>query len=177
MKGTPNHPRGLPKLALSMTPELRSILSSYTENWIDTYDLLQDLLLQLLGRNGHDPLTARERIRKLAHDIGAKWRCATRSALTTQNSLTVLYGNVDYTDETPESVFESERCRELLREVISEFPSRRKQAWQLVKIEGRSCKEAARTMNVSPGTIQTYMRDGMIVCRRRLQAQGGSYGV
>jgi RNA polymerase sigma factor (sigma-70 family) len=177
MQRTPNHPRGLPKLALSMTPELRTILSSYTEHWIDTYDLLQDLLLQLLGRDGHDSLTARERIRQLAHAIGGKWRCATQSALTTQTSLTALHGNVDYTDDTPESVFESERCRELLREVISEFPRRQRQAWQLVKFEGRSCKEAARTMNVSPGTIQVYMRDGMIVCRRRLQAQGGSYEV
>src|ERR1700722_15878441 len=100
MQGTPKHPRGLPKLALSMTPELRTILRSYTENWIDTYDLLQELLLQLLGRNGHDPLTARERICQLAHDIGGKWRCATQSALTAQNSLTAAYGSVDYTDET-----------------------------------------------------------------------------
>jgi len=44
MQGAPNHPRGLTKLALAMTPELRAILRSYTENWIDTYDLLQELL-------------------------------------------------------------------------------------------------------------------------------------
>jgi RNA polymerase sigma factor (sigma-70 family) len=175
MQGTPNHPRGLTKLALSMTPELRTILRSYTENWTDTSDLLQDLLLQIQGRNVHDLAAARERLWQLAHGIGAKWHCATQISLTTQIRLTELQGYVSYTHATPESVLDNERCQDLLREVIAEFPPRQKEAWQLVKFEGHSYKEAARTMNVSPGTVQTYMRNGMIVCRRCLQAQGVSY--
>ena len=173
MQGTPNHPAGLTELALSMTPELRTILRSYTENWTDTYDLLQDLLLQILGRSVHDLAAARERLCQLAHGIGAKWHCATHISLTTQVRLTELKGYIGYTHATPESVLDNERRRDLLREVIAEFPPRQKEAWQLVKFEGRSCKEAARTMNVSPGTVQTYMRNGMMACRRRLQARGG----
>jgi DNA-directed RNA polymerase specialized sigma24 family protein len=173
MQGTPNHPRGLTKLALAMTPELRRILRAYTQNWADTYDLLQDLLLQILGRNVHDLAAARARLCQLAHRIGAKWHSATRISLATQVSLTGLQGYVGYTHATPESVLDDERRQGLLRQAIADFPPRQKEAWQLVKFEGRSCKEAARTMDVSLLTIQTYMRDGMIDCRRRLQAREG----
>jgi len=173
MPSTPSKLRGLPKSAQSMMPELRRIMRSYTDNWFDTADLLQELSIRLLRCKGSDPLTARDRIRQLAHEVGGKWHCACKRAVAIQSRLRLLYGRDDHADQTLESMLDTERRLEFLLQVIAECPERRLQAWYLVKFEGYSCKEAARTLNVSPGTIEVHLRNGMRACRRRLLSQGG----
>lgn len=73
------------------------------------------------------------------------------------------------------SLADAEQRRELLHLIVSQFPERRKMAWQLVKGAGLSCKEAARVMQTSEGNIRAHVRDGLIICRRFIQPKGDSH--
>ena len=166
--------RGLIKHAFAMTAELRTTFRTYTDNWADTHDLLQDLYLLLLDRDIGDPCAARASIRQFAHQIGAEWRGRKTSSLIHVDSKSVEVAAAA-SEESPESLADTEQRRALLRQVVSQFPERRKMAWQLVKGEGLSCKEAARAMQTSDGTVKAHVRDALILCRRFIQAKGDSH--
>lgn len=163
--------RGLITHAVAMTAELRTIFRAYTDNWADTHDLLQDLYLLLLDRDIGDPSAARASIRQRAHQIGARWRARKAGSLVHVDSRSVEIATAA-PEESPESLADTEQRRALLREVVSQFPERRKMAWQLVKSEGLSSKEAARAMQTSDGTVKAHVRDALILCRRFIQAKG-----
>ena len=166
--------RGLIKHAFTMMAELRTIFRMYTDNWADTHDLLQDLYILLLDRDINDPNAARASIRKLAHQIGAEWRGQKTDSRVHTDSRSVAKATAA-PEESPESLADAEQRSALLRQVVSQFPERRKMAWQLVKGAGLSCKEAARAMQTTDGTVEAHVRDALIICRRFIQAKGDSH--
>jgi DNA-directed RNA polymerase specialized sigma24 family protein len=117
--------RRLIKHAFAMTAELRTTLRRYTDNWADTYDLLQDLYVLLLDRDIGDPCAARASIRQLAHQIGAEWRGRKPSSPIHVDSRAVEAATAA-SEESPESLVDTEQRRALLRQVVSRFPERRK---------------------------------------------------
>jgi RNA polymerase sigma factor (sigma-70 family) len=166
--------RGLIKHAFAMTAELRTTLRAYTDNWADTHDLLQDLYVLLLDKEIGDPNAAHASIRQLANKIGAEWRGRKTSSPINLDSMSVDVA-ATASEESPEALADTEQRRALLRQVVSQFTERQKMAWQLVKGKGLSCKEAARAMQISDGTVKAHVRDGLILCRRFIQGKGDSH--
>lgn len=59
--------------------------------------------------------------------------------------------------ETTEKDVMGNEARKLLEEAIAALPLQRRKAFELCKIEGKSYKEAAEIMGVSPFTIQNHV--------------------
>ena len=58
---------------------------------------------------------------------------------------------------TGAEILENKQTAELLHKAIDQLTPQRKQAFKLVKIEGRSYEEAGQIMGVSRATINTHM--------------------
>ncbi|MGN6419595.1 MAG: RNA polymerase sigma factor [Pseudobacter sp.] len=64
----------------------------------------------------------------------------------------------------------------LLDKAINLLPARKKQAFELCKMEGKSYKEAAAVLNVSEDTVREYVKSAMSILRRyALQADISMY--
>ena len=71
------------------------------------------------------------------------------------------YSTVFLRDEhyllTPERVFESEEAVSVALATLQKMPSRRRTAFELVRLEGLSHAEAARQMGISRGAVTQYV--------------------
>lgn len=64
--------------------------------------------------------------------------------------------NTEYSNSTEESVF-SRETTVLLQSAINTLPEQRRIAFNLCKIEGKSHKEAAEIMGISPNTVHNHL--------------------
>jgi RNA polymerase sigma factor (sigma-70 family) len=150
-------------LAQSMTGQLRFLLKGFTRNWATTQDLLQDVHVRLLTCSSvRDPASAAAFVHQTAQNIGRDWkRREQRSPVEFRPDI----GELPQTDfaTSPERYA---LARERIERLIKILPSRCQLALGLVKGEGYSYKEAAVVMNITENTIQTHLRDALLLIRR-----------
>jgi RNA polymerase sigma-70 factor (ECF subfamily) len=145
-----------------MTGQLRHMLRGFTRNWATTQDLLQDVRERLLTCSVRDPTRAAAVVHRIAQNVGLDWkRREKRSPVEFRPDIEGL--------PQPESAISPERyaiARELIEKVISILPPRCRQALGLVKGEGYSYREAAVAMNITEKTVQTHLRDALLLIRK-----------
>lgn len=72
-------------------------------------------------------------------------------------------------EPTTEDLLISKETHALLNEAISLLPEQRRQAFMLCKVEGRSYKEAAEIMNISPNTVHNHLTKAVQTVKDYLQ--------
>jgi RNA polymerase sigma-70 factor (family 1) len=81
-----------------------------------------------------------------------------------------LYINSNSSSETEESIyFESVLNR--VQSIIDKLPERQKVIFRKSRIEGKTTKEIAAELGLSPGTIDNYISDALIFMRRSLKGE------
>jgi RNA polymerase sigma factor (sigma-70 family) len=149
-------------LAESMTGQLCHLLRGFTRNWATTQDLLQDVRERLLTCPIRDPTRAAAVVHRIAQNVGRDWK--------RREKLSPVEFRPDI-EELPQREFaiSPERyviAQDLIEKVICILPPRCQQALGLVKGEGYSCREAAVAMNIAEITVQTHLRDALLLIRR-----------
>ena len=145
-----------------MTGQLRHKLRGFTRNWAATEDLLQDVHVRLLTCSVRDPTRAAAVIYQIAQNVARDWkRRQKRSPVEFRPDI----------EELPQREFaiSPERyviARELIERIVSILPPRCRQAIGLVRGEGYSYKEAAVAMNITKDTVQTHLRDALLLIRK-----------
>ena len=59
----------------------------------------------------------------------------------------------------------------MLQSAISELPFRKKQAFQLCKLEGKSYEEAGKILGISSGTVQEYVKTSSQAIRKYIHSR------
>jgi RNA polymerase sigma-70 factor (ECF subfamily) len=158
----------LTDLAQSLQGRLRVLLQRFTYNWATTEDLLQETHIRLLTCTVRNPGAAKAYIYRVALSVLWDWyRRERRSRLEFHQDLS------DFVRQ--EGGGSPERLaiiRQELENAILILPPRCRRAFQLVKCEGYSYKEAAREMNITPKTLHTHLRDALLLLRRALRENG-----
>lgn len=62
----------------------------------------------------------------------------------------------------------SNQYEELLHKVVDQLPPKRKQVFNLIKIEGLSYADVAKQLNISTHTVDTHMKKAIQFIRHRL---------
>jgi RNA polymerase sigma factor (sigma-70 family) len=145
-----------------MTGQLRRVLRGFTRNWATTQDLLQEVYVRLLTCSVRDPAKAAAVVHRIAQNVGLDWkRREKRCPVEFRPDI----------EQLPQLEFaiSPERCAiacQLLERLIGLLPPRCGQALGLVKGEGFSYEEAAMVMKISQSTVQTHLRDALLLIRK-----------
>jgi len=123
-------------------------------------DLAEELLQELFIKVWH----ARERIQIDRPFIGFLYLIAKQLTIdhyrwNARRSRALEYLGKRQTEivETTESDILGSEVQKLLEEAISALPVKRRKAFELCKVDGKSYKEAAEIMGISPFTIQNHV--------------------
>jgi RNA polymerase sigma-70 factor (family 1) len=76
--------------------------------------------------------------------------------------------------EDIEQRLHSEQLSSILRQAIEQLPKQQRKAYQLVKLDGKSYKEAAENMGISPLTVKEYLSTATKTIRANLSEHAGS---
>jgi RNA polymerase sigma-70 factor (ECF subfamily) len=151
-----------------MTGRLRFLIQRFTYDWATTEDLLQEMHIRLLRCTVRNPAAARAYIYRVALSVVWDWyRRERRSRLEFHRDLS------DFV--RIEGAGSPERLaiiRQQLENAILLLPPRSRRAFQLVKLEGYSYKEAAAEMNITPQTLQAHLRDALLRIRKAMRKEG-----
>ncbi|WP_343748177.1 RNA polymerase sigma-70 factor [Fluviicola sp.] len=83
----------------------------------------------------------------------------------------VQLGTTEITDDTME-LLQAKETQNLLDEAVSLLPEQRRLAFTLCKIEGKSHKEAAEIMKISPNTVHNHLVKAVGAVRDHLEKSG-----
>lgn len=152
----------LSKRALSMTGQLRYMLTGYTRNWATTQDLIQDVHVRVLTT----PLTSLVNpdgfVWRIAINIGIDWaRRERRSRISFEYDIEKF--QLDEIVDSPERRVMDQQAIERL---IAKLTPRGRQALELIKGRGYSYEEAAGIMKVTKCTVETHLRNVLLSLRR-----------
>lgn len=70
---------------------------------------------------------------------------------------------------SPESVHEDRQTLEVLSAALAELPERTRYAFEMYRLNGRTQKEIAEELGVSPTLVNFMVRDALLHCRQTLQ--------
>lgn len=137
----------------------RQLLAKLDHKLTDEYqadDILQDLFIKIWER--------REQIDTEQPFGGYLYRIAQRMVTDHYRKLarnTILYKQVK--QDTPEAAhytdqeLEGRETQKLIEQAINLLPTQQQRAFHLCKIEGKSYKEAAEIMSISPETVHAHL--------------------
>jgi RNA polymerase sigma factor (sigma-70 family) len=137
---------------------IRACLFSFTRNFADTEELLQETYIRLLtmkpsNRRGIEKVYALVLViaRNLAHDWLRHQKVVPISLLADLDS--------EISDEgaQPDELLDLEQELELLADIVESMPPRRRQVFDLRKIYGMSQKEIARALGVTENTVEQHL--------------------
>ncbi len=119
-------------------------------------ELLQELFIKLW--NSRQQLVADRPVLAILYLIARQmvtdyYRRIARHARAMQD---IGHRHTELTLFTDEHVIARE-TRRLISEAVAALPPQRRRAFQLCKVDGKSYKEAAEIMNVSPFTVQNHL--------------------
>lgn len=86
----------------------------------------------------------------------------------------------DYIHDPEETNLQEEtysRQVHILNEAVNILPSRKKQAFRLCKLEGRSYEEVAEQLGISSETVKEYVKTSSQLIRRYIATQPASHAV
>jgi RNA polymerase sigma-70 factor (family 1) len=79
-----------------------------------------------------------------------------------------LYENFNFSDETENSVH-FRYVLERVQQIIDKLPKRQRTVFLKSRIEGKSSKEIASEVGLSPGTVDNYVSDSLKYIRNKLR--------
>lgn len=119
-------------------------------------ELLQDLFVKIWERREH--MTIEQSFKSYLYQVGQRMAIDYFRKLARQSRAheQVQLGNTEITENTTE-LLDAKETQSLLNQAIALLPEQRRLAFTLCKIEGKSHKEAAEIMNISPNTVHNHL--------------------
>ncbi|KAF1072473.1 MAG: putative RNA polymerase sigma factor FecI [Pseudomonas citronellolis] len=71
---------------------------------------------------------------------------------------------------SPESTFEDRQTLEALQLALAELPERTRYAFEMYRLHGRTQKDIAEELGVSPTLVNFMVRDALVHCRKTIKA-------
>jgi len=164
----------LVQLVQEMRPELLKFLVNKLSNNQDAEDILQDLYLRVSDLKS-------EQVDALEHPKRYIYRISSNLAIDLirkrQRHSNIYVEDVD-TNEAPhagpslESILQSQREAELLREIIDNLPARCRQVFTLYKFRNIPQKQIAEELGISVMAVEKHIVRALKQCRDGLQRHG-----
>lgn len=155
-------------------PLIRRIVNSYSDDRFDQEDMYQEASIRLLtqAKNYREQGTLKGWVATLTRGVCRNWRTsrATRTAAIERYS-----GQFPPVEESQELFDDPSRLLryrtflERLESALAALPRRQATAWRLVHVEGHSVKQAAQTMNTTPGTVRSNIRHARVRLRELME--------
>jgi len=129
-------------------------------------DVAQKLWLKVQAVRDDPPiLDQRAYLRRLAHNVAVDHvRTDRRQATVAERAEALLWG-VDY-ELGPERIVESREMLERIRVEIAALPEPTRTILRLIRLEGRTQREVAEEVGVTPTTVHNHLRRAMALLAR-----------
>lgn len=113
-----------------------------------------------------DAISIRKYLYRIVRNDALKHLRKEQQSAATKKEVVYLYGNENEKD-CFNSLVTAEISRELLT-AINSLPAECSKVFQLLYVEGKSIKEAAEELNLSPSTIKTQKARGLTALRKSI---------
>ncbi len=149
------------------SPKLYGFALKYFKNESDSEELVQEVFVKVWENRQtlKSELSFKSYLFTIALNQIRKYFNKRANALRYMESLRDdpdFLENETLQNEDYETVLQQINC------IIEEMPPRRREIFIKSKLEGKSSKEIAAELNISPGTIDNHVSDGLHFIRKRL---------
>jgi len=134
-------------------------------------ELLQDLFVKVWERRAEIEieLSFEAYLHRIAQRMAIDYfRKISRQSIHYERYRLGLTEEVNNTEE----LLEANETKKLLDQAIARLPEQRRRAFTLCKIEGKSHREAAELMNISPNTVHNHLVKAAAFVKNHLEQSG-----
>ena len=150
------------------SPKLYGFALKYLKNEADAEELVQEVFVKVWGN--HQSLKSELSFKSYLFTIALNHiRKYFNKKATSLRYLESLQNDPEFSDQITTDDYET-TLRQVYR-IIDQMPERRREIFMKSKLEGKSSKEVAFELNISPGTVDNQVSEALRFIRSQLKSE------